>query len=196
MDRQRSESNAGMRVDRGARQQVLLRPIVQNSTEGRDTPQRQTGNPAARAYPEHRALLLQSLTRVERFSQIADRLAATMRHLGQPARAELYAYRAARARERIALLTTFLESIDQADAATHRMHKIDCYPALTRREHEVLELLTRGCSNRQIATGLVITRGTAQNHVAHILGKFGCRTRAEVIARFVHVPDQEAFSRN
>jgi DNA-binding NarL/FixJ family response regulator len=70
----------------------------------------------------------------------------------------------------------------------------DLEPALTPREREVLALITRGYSNSQIATELVITRGTAQNHVAHILGKYGCRSRGELIARFVPVGNHARLS--
>jgi predicted ATPase/class 3 adenylate cyclase/DNA-binding CsgD family transcriptional regulator len=52
--------------------------------------------------------------------------------------------------------------------------------ALTRREREVAALITRGLTNRQIAEQLVITEGTAANHVNHILDKLGCSSRAQV----------------
>jgi DNA-binding CsgD family transcriptional regulator len=53
---------------------------------------------------------------------------------------------------------------------------------LTRRETEVLALLAEGCSNAEIAQRLVISRRTAEHHVAHILAKLGLRSRAEVAA--------------
>ncbi len=37
-----------------------------------------------------------------------------------------------------------------------------------------------GLTNRQIAEALVITEGTAANHVVHILGKLGFSSRAQV----------------
>lgn len=56
---------------------------------------------------------------------------------------------------------------------------------LTAREQEVLELLTRGMSNAQIAQTLVITEKTAGHHVSRILSKLGVRNRAEAAAHAV-----------
>lgn len=49
---------------------------------------------------------------------------------------------------------------------------------LTAREVEVLALLARGHSNRQIADRLVITPKTAANHIAHIYTKIDVSSRA------------------
>ena len=53
---------------------------------------------------------------------------------------------------------------------------------LTVREREVARLIALGYTNRQIADKLVITRGTAANHVAHILQKLGATNRTQVAA--------------
>lgn len=58
-------------------------------------------------------------------------------------------------------------------------HPLD---SLTRREREVIVLLARGYSNRDIARDLVISPKTAEVHVSNILGKLGLTSRAQVAA--------------
>jgi DNA-binding NarL/FixJ family response regulator len=50
---------------------------------------------------------------------------------------------------------------------------------LTERELEVLGLLGRGASNKEIATALTITERTARTHVSNILGKLGLSSRTQ-----------------
>jgi HD-GYP domain-containing protein (c-di-GMP phosphodiesterase class II) len=65
------------------------------------------------------------------------------------------------------------------EAAGHRVaRRRTAVAGLTAREVEVLVLLARGASNRQIATELVITPKTARNHVEHIYAKIGASSRA------------------
>ena len=64
-------------------------------------------------------------------------------------------------------------------AAGHRVARRREGPAgLTQREVEVLRLLARGLSNKQIAEQLVISPKTVANHVEHIYAKIGASTRA------------------
>lgn len=51
---------------------------------------------------------------------------------------------------------------------------------LTDREVDVLRLLARGSTNKQIAQRLVISRRTAEHHVQHIYTKLGVSSRAAV----------------
>jgi predicted ATPase/DNA-binding CsgD family transcriptional regulator len=53
---------------------------------------------------------------------------------------------------------------------------------LTARECEVAELVTEGLTNRQIAGRLFIAERTVDTHVARILAKLGCTSRAQVAA--------------
>ena len=50
------------------------------------------------------------------------------------------------------------------------------------REKEVLALVARGLTNRQIAEELVIAENTARNHVSRILEKLGLSRRSEAAA--------------
>jgi HD-GYP domain-containing protein (c-di-GMP phosphodiesterase class II) len=64
-------------------------------------------------------------------------------------------------------------------AAGHPVKRRREWPAgLTNREVEVLRLLVRGLSNREIAEELVISRKTAGSHVEHIYAKIGVSNRA------------------
>ena len=53
---------------------------------------------------------------------------------------------------------------------------------LTPREAEVLNLLARGYTNREIAATLVISVKTVSVHVSHILRKLGAPNRLEAAA--------------
>jgi HD-GYP domain-containing protein (c-di-GMP phosphodiesterase class II) len=64
-------------------------------------------------------------------------------------------------------------------AAGHAVARRRDYPGgLTSREVDVLRLLARGRSSRQIAEQLVISPKTARNHIEHIYTKIGANNRA------------------
>jgi NarL family two-component system response regulator YdfI len=54
--------------------------------------------------------------------------------------------------------------------------------SLTRRETEVLQMLSSGLSNKEIAARLNISEHTVKFHVASILGKFGAASRTEAVS--------------
>jgi len=73
---------------------------------------------------------------------------------------------------------------DAADAVLrasgHRVRRRKEWPSgLTSREVEVLRLVARGLSNKEIARSLVISAKTAGTHVEHIYAKIGASNRAQ-----------------
>ncbi|MFI8293975.1 response regulator [Streptomyces sp. NPDC085614] len=53
---------------------------------------------------------------------------------------------------------------------------------LSGREREVLELVAKGTSNREIAAELFISEATVKTHLTHIYGKLGVKDRAAAVA--------------
>jgi len=51
--------------------------------------------------------------------------------------------------------------------------------SLSERELEILRLIARGASNREIAATLFLAEGTVKNHVTNILGKLAARDRTQ-----------------
>jgi DNA-binding NarL/FixJ family response regulator len=58
---------------------------------------------------------------------------------------------------------------------------------LSAREREVLELLARGCTNREIAEQLIITPSTVKVHVEHILAKLGVSDRTQAAVQAIEL---------
>ena len=77
------------------------------------------------------------------------------------------------------LLSTFT---GRSPAILSSTQSTDIVEPLTSREHEVLQLLTNGLTNREIAETLFLSEGTVKFHVHHILEKLQARTRSQAIA--------------
>ena len=69
--------------------------------------------------------------------------------------------------------------------------------SLTRREREVLELLGRGLSNKEIGCELCLSVATVKHHVHHVLEKLKLPRRAQAMRRVQDAPwlAQRSFSR-
>jgi DNA-binding CsgD family transcriptional regulator len=70
-------------------------------------------------------------------------------------------------------------TVRDGDGPAWRPDRLAC---LTGREREVLRLLARGMSNREIGAELFITPKTASVHVSNILAKLGAASRTEAAA--------------
>jgi LuxR family maltose regulon positive regulatory protein len=99
--------------------------------------------------------------------------------------------------EAVTILTTLLaKSRDHELAQQFGIHlrpdeNQDPLDELTRREIEVLRLLSQGLTNAEIASRLFIAHSTAKVHVRHIFDKLGVRTRLQAALK-----GQEIFERN
>jgi DNA-binding NarL/FixJ family response regulator len=58
---------------------------------------------------------------------------------------------------------------------------------LSSREREVLQLLTQGQTNREIAENLVVSVSTIKVHVEHILAKLGVSDRTQAAVRAIEL---------
>jgi len=76
---------------------------------------------------------------------------------------------------------TFLE--ESASPALRQWTSRRNLPRLTPREREIIELVTHGMKNREIAARLSITPGTVKVHLMHIFEKTGTRDRYELAVR-------------
>jgi DNA-binding NarL/FixJ family response regulator len=78
-----------------------------------------------------------------------------------------------------AITRRLIEEFCRRPSAQHARHRelVD----LTPREVEVLTLIGRGMSNREIANTLIVAETTAKTHVARILAKLDLRDRAQAV---------------
>lgn len=157
------------------------------------------GQVAAAAGEESAASDLQAA--IEAFVALALPLEAARSQLELARSIATDAPEAAAAQARLAL--TKLEALGaqpHADAAASLLRELGAsgraWPrrqgTLSKRESEVLILLGAGLSNAEIAERLVISRRTAEHHVASILGKLGLRNRSEAAAHAVREGSQSS----
>jgi DNA-binding CsgD family transcriptional regulator len=83
----------------------------------------------------------------------------------------------------VGMLTQRAELSEELARRSHRQGRREAgeeLARLTRRQQEVAACIAQGLSNEQIAQRLVLTPGTAANHVEHIFRRLGFRSRTEV----------------
>ena len=80
-----------------------------------------------------------------------------------------------------ALTTSLFTEVAKTVAATGKPDLMQSV-RLTNREHQVIDLLSEGLSNKEIATRLCIAVHTVKSHVHNVLEKLALRSRLEVAA--------------
>ncbi len=125
----------------------------------------------------HRALAAEALTRSDRILAAADVFAALV--ADRPHRPAFAADDAARALEAAVGLDDDAVACVLAAAGRRDLPPRPRWPAdLTDREVEVLRLIARGRSNREVAELLVISRRTVGRHVENVYAKIDVSSRA------------------
>jgi DNA-binding NarL/FixJ family response regulator len=71
--------------------------------------------------------------------------------------------------------------LEAAGAAARPAQPAQLPDELTPREGEVLALVARGLSNREIADTLVVSETTVKTHINHVFAKIGARDRAQAV---------------
>ena len=61
---------------------------------------------------------------------------------------------------------------------------------LTARQREIADLIADGLTNAQIATQIVVSRGTVGNHIGHMLRRLGVKNRAQIAAWAIRHADE------
>ena len=79
-----------------------------------------------------------------------------------------------------ARLTSFFQSIKQEAQPAGDVHP---FPDLTSREREILELVTAGKTNHDIASQLHVSVKTVSNHISNILNKLQVADRVQAIIK-------------
>ena len=85
----------------------------------------------------------------------------------------------------------FLPYVGRLIAACRSHHRCNAQPApnteiaesLSAREGDILKLIARGFSNKEIGRTLAIAPETVKSHVKHIFIKLGVERRAQAVAR-------------
>lgn len=78
-----------------------------------------------------------------------------------------------------------LPDADQQPRMAPWQSRSEVVSELTRREYEVLQLMTTGATNREIATAIFLSEETVKAHVKGILRKFGVTNRGQAVATYL-----------
>ncbi len=82
-----------------------------------------------------------------------------------------------------AIATRMMNFFQGLNAGAQTGHAAQAFPELTEREREVLTLIAKGVSNKEIAEKLFISMKTVSNHITNIFSKLQVADRAQAIIR-------------
>ncbi|MGA7453675.1 MAG: response regulator transcription factor, partial [Rhodoplanes sp.] len=86
-------------------------------------------------------------------------------------------------------------SVNQGDRGTAPFLSTEAdLSKLTKRQREVLQLLARGMSNKEIARALKIAEATTKIHMAALLRALGARNRTEAAYKAGHLVDSTGLA--
>ena len=85
-----------------------------------------------------------------------------------------------------AMMTTTISEASIAVEPAHATRAAPSGPALTRREHDVLDLIARGFSYPELASSLNISINTVQYHVKGIYAKLSVHSKTEAVFEARH----------
>lgn len=132
--------------------------------------------------PEAQALVLSAFSDPGRLAQAIEAGAAGVVHKSSPIGDILSAIR------RLSVGEQLLSKREVIEAVRYMNHRRQddrerqlAVGQLTPREHEVLQALADGLSDKEIAEGLYVGMGTVRTHMTSILTKFGVQSRLQAI---------------
>ena len=127
------------------------------------------------------AQIAQALTELE--PQLAPEVYLAAKQRGE--RTKLEALKAGLDNDLVQVLHDDLEFLFGSDPEHTVFHAMS--PALTQRESEVLALIAKGFSNREIAQQLVVGLSTVKKHLNNLYAKLGVNSRTQAIAQARHL---------
>lgn len=125
------------------------------------------------AYGESVAIVILSGERTESFDRVAGLLVGADDYIVKP-------FDAAEFIARVLRLT------DHTAPSPESTELLPDLTSLTKREREVLELLSQGYRQSEIASALVVSPTTVATHIQHVLKKLGVHDRAQAVALALH----------